>query len=70
MPLDDKSSDSPPVLRFENPKFPNYFWTFGPRPLEFDVLRSKNLELEGFNILGLSVKLTRCLKSRFGGLKI
>ena len=41
-------------------------WPQDVKTFEFEVLGSKNLEFEGFNILGSSVELAGCEKLRFG----
>ena len=35
-------------------------WPQDVKSFEFDVFRSQNIEFEGFNILGPSVKLAEC----------
>ena len=44
-------------------------WSQDVKTCEFEVLRSKNFEFEGFNILGLSVRLAECWKLRFEWLR-
>ena len=58
--------DGPPIWRFGRPNtsksklLASRAWPQDVQSFEFEVLGSKNIEFEGFNILGSSAKLPGC----------